>query len=580
MTETNGQGPRVALYERVSTQEQATSGYSLDGQLHELKARMEAEGRRVVAEVADPGEKRWMSTRPGLEKIRSLAAAGEIDEVWAWSWDRFGESPVPEVLAVELDEHGVRLRSLDDGGEGLGGEIMRAVGGVLSRADQRSRVRKSKMGMRSKARRGQVLGAGPRPRYGFGYVRNGKGRPVGYAVCEKEMAVVRRIFGMLDEGRSIHAVQVALEQDGVEAPRGGRRWSRDTIKNMVREDTYLPHSSGEIAALVTEGSMSEEVYSGLDPDQPYGIAYYGRTRSSYASTRSKRRKVEPAPRHEWTAIPVALAGSGLDRGLVERARRTIEDNRVSSKVGDRFWELSRGLLFCAHCGRTMKSYARRFPKKNRNHYYYRCDQRHKARGMLPAECPNRKSHRAEVLEYYASNTFELYANAGMLLELFDQALREEQRLTDPHDGLERCAALRARLAELAQERKGYLRQDAKGVLRDGELDDLLGEIDAQREQVTAELHATEDATAGAERMREARACFLSAEWYEDPDAIQPHEWPTLGASPEQLRRAYKRFGARFEVDADGVLTLHLNLALDGGPLLTENSYCSTGATIP
>ncbi len=40
-------------------------------------------------------------------------------------------------------------------------------------------------------------------------------------------------------------------------------------------------------------------------------------------------------------------------------------------------------------------------------------------------------------------------------------------------------------------------------------------------------------------MQEARACFLSAEWYEDSDAIQPGEWPTLGASPEQLRRAYK-----------------------------------------
>ena len=210
----------MALYERVSTTRQAEEGYSLGGQLHELRERMELEGRRVVAEVADPGEKRWMHQRPGLERIKDLAAAGEIDEVWSWAWDRYGQSPVPEVLSIELAEHGVVLRSLDDGGEGLGGEILRAVGGVLSREDQRNRVRKAEMGKRSKVRKGQVLGSAPKPRYGFRYVRNDKGRVVGYEVRSEEMAIVRRVFEMLDDGQSIYAVQATLENEGVEAPRG------------------------------------------------------------------------------------------------------------------------------------------------------------------------------------------------------------------------------------------------------------------------------------------------------------------------------------------------------------------------
>ena len=78
--------------------------------------------------------------------------------MWAWSWSRFGESPVPEVLRIELAEHSVILRSMDDGGEGLGGEIMRAVMGVLSRNEQRERVRRSRMGKRSRARQGLVVG--------------------------------------------------------------------------------------------------------------------------------------------------------------------------------------------------------------------------------------------------------------------------------------------------------------------------------------------------------------------------------------------------------------------------------------
>ncbi len=56
---------------------------------------------------------------------------------------------------------------------------------------------------------------------------------------------------------------------------------------------------------------------------------------------------------------------------------------------------------------------------------------------------------------------------------------------------------------------------------------------------------------------------VHAEWYEDPDAVQPREFLTLGASPEQIRAAYMRYGARFEADENGVLTLRLKIDLGG-----------------
>jgi site-specific DNA recombinase len=191
--------------ERVSTLRQADEGYSLDGQLHELRERMESEGRRVVAEVADPGEKRWMYERPGLGRLKELAA-GEIDEVWAWAWDRFGEHPWPTLLAIELGEYGVKIRSLDDGGEGDDAEMLRVLKGWIAKRDGGDRPRKSVMGKFSKARKGEILGAAFRPRYGFAYVRNGRGKAVGYAVDPEKMANVVRIFGMLADGAPIHAV--------------------------------------------------------------------------------------------------------------------------------------------------------------------------------------------------------------------------------------------------------------------------------------------------------------------------------------------------------------------------------------
>lgn len=416
---------------------------------------------------------------------------------------------------------------------------MRAVAGVLSREEQRKRAERSRRGMRDKARRGQVLGAASRPRYGFDYVRDEKGRPVGYEVDEREMVVVRCIFGMLDEGYSIHAVQVALEEDGVEAPRGGRRWSRDTIKNAVREDTYLAHSPEELAGLVADGLMAEDVLAALDAEESYGVAFYGRTRSRYGSPHSKRRTVEQTPRSEWTAIPVPLGGADLDRGRIERARKAIANNRVPSKVGDYEYELSRGFLFCADCGRAMISYARRFPEKGRSHHYYRCDAERKVRGTAPP-CPNRKSHPAAALEHDAASLFEQYADRGTLLELYDRAVAEREERAGTRGSLEKRAALAETLSELELERRGYLRQAARGVLSDVELDELLAEVEERRQAVASELRRTEDQAAAAERLRAARDSLASydpvhAEWYEDPDALHPGQFLTLGATPDQVR---------------------------------------------
>jgi hypothetical protein len=56
MSNTNGHGPkRAILYARVSTDEQARSGYSLAQQLEALREYAAREGYKVLEEVSDPG---------------------------------------------------------------------------------------------------------------------------------------------------------------------------------------------------------------------------------------------------------------------------------------------------------------------------------------------------------------------------------------------------------------------------------------------------------------------------------------------------------------------------------------------
>jgi hypothetical protein len=190
--------------------------------------------------------------------------------------------------------------------------------------------------------------------------------------------------------------------------------------------------------------------------------------------------------------------------------------------------------------------------------------------MLPA-CPNRKSHHALDLEYQAARLFDESANYETLLELYDRALEERNEDGGISRILERRAALVRRKDELALERKGYLRQNARGQHPGYDLDAMLAEVDEQLKDVRAELRVVEDEAAAARRIEAARESLSSynpvhAEWYEDPDAVSPDEVLTHAAGPEDRRRPYRRYGARFEVDGEGSLTLRLDLALDGGVL--------------
>jgi site-specific DNA recombinase len=74
---TDGHGPEKAiLYARVSTEEQARSGYSLAQQMEALRAYAAREGYEVLEEVVDAGQSGASLERPGMYRVRELVAAG------------------------------------------------------------------------------------------------------------------------------------------------------------------------------------------------------------------------------------------------------------------------------------------------------------------------------------------------------------------------------------------------------------------------------------------------------------------------------------------------------------------------
>jgi len=94
MPSVNGHGPKQAvLYARVSTDEQAKSGYSLAQQLEALREHTAREGYEVLEEVADPGQSGASLERPGMDRVRDLVAASTVSVVLAQDRDRFSREP-------------------------------------------------------------------------------------------------------------------------------------------------------------------------------------------------------------------------------------------------------------------------------------------------------------------------------------------------------------------------------------------------------------------------------------------------------------------------------------------------------
>ncbi len=94
MPDTAGYGRKLSiLYARVSTEEQAKSGYSLAQQLEALREYAAKEGYEVLEEVADPGQSGTSLERLGMDRIRELVAAGGVSVVLAQDLDRISREP-------------------------------------------------------------------------------------------------------------------------------------------------------------------------------------------------------------------------------------------------------------------------------------------------------------------------------------------------------------------------------------------------------------------------------------------------------------------------------------------------------
>jgi site-specific DNA recombinase len=537
MHSTNGHGPKQAiLYARVSTEEQVEKGYSIGGQLDEVKDYAETHGWEVVAVETDPGYSRTTLHRPGLDRVRKRVRAGGVDTVLAWQRDRFGVSPYPQLLAEEFVEYGTKLRALDDSGDGEDAEFMDGIKDLWAKQELRKFVKRSRMGKLRKAREGKIL-AGRAPTYGYRYNETNDG----YLVDTETMPVVRRIFRMIGaEGASVRQVKHTLEREGVPTPGGGRYWDRPFFRDCVRNDCYRPHTFKEIQELVTEGVMKPEVAARLDPEKCYGIWWFNRyryTRKTVVEVGSdgqceykKQQKSVPRPRKEWIAVPVPDAG--VPRELVDAARDAIRTNHRPSSAGHRVWELSGGILRYGACGRSMTSTRhRRTPRSNYLNYYRCCGRRDKGKDA----CSQTKGVRAEVIEEMVwSLVSDLLKNPEQLRADLDALIAFERDIARDDPEHEAKAWLN-KLAKMDCKRSGFQDMAAEGLITFDELRAKLTALEETRKTAQRELEALNRRREKIEELERDRDSLLDSLVAMAPDALD-------ALAPEERLNTYKMLG--------------------------------------
>jgi len=92
----------AAIYTRVSS-EQQKADQTIGSQVEALQAYAEAQGYAVPSEwiVRDEGYRGATLVRPGLERVRDLAAEGQLEAILVYSPDRLSRKYAYQVLLLE-----------------------------------------------------------------------------------------------------------------------------------------------------------------------------------------------------------------------------------------------------------------------------------------------------------------------------------------------------------------------------------------------------------------------------------------------------------------------------------------------
>src|SRR6516162_311433 len=321
----------AAIYARVSSEQQREE-HTIASQTAALIEFAKSHELEVPEEwvFEDEGYSGATLERPGLERVRDLAAEGQIQAVLVYAPDRLSRKYAYQILLIEeLARHGVETLFVKaPQGDSAEDQLLVQFQGMIAEYERAQILERSRRGKRHRALAGEVSVMSAAP-YGYRYIHKTDEAPAAYTAYEPEARVVQRVYNMYTvEGLSIGEITRRLNAEGIPTRKLSARWERSVVWAMLRNPAYR------------------------------GLACFGKTCASARTRvmRWQRRRGTTTPsmtvgheraRQEWIEIPVPAL---VTEESFARAQELLQENRIRSRRRTITPSVVQGLVSCAKCG--------------------------------------------------------------------------------------------------------------------------------------------------------------------------------------------------------------------------------------
>jgi site-specific DNA recombinase len=461
----------AAIYARVSSDRQREE-HTIESQLAALTQYASAH-EYVVPELwvfTDEGYSGATLARPGLDRVRDLAAEGQIETVLVYAPDRLSRKYAYQVLLIEeMGRRGVEVVFLRSVRATTPEEqLLVQFQGMIAEYERAQIAERTRRGKRHRALAGSVSVLCGAP-YGYRYVRKTESCAAYYEVLESEAEIVRQVYQRYtQESLSIGAITRWLNDHNVPTRKRVGRWERSTVWAMLRNPAYR----GRACFGKTTKAPRQRITRPL------------RQRGGYSPRESSNRE---RPREEWIEIPVpalvsedvfALAQVRLEENKKLSPRRTIEPS------------LLQGMLVCGSCGYAFYRTSTRTSK--RKLYYYRCLGSDDYRYPNGRVCGNRPMRQDALDEQVWAHLIGLLEDPGLVRAEIDRRIQE---IRDSSPRARRKEGLESEQSRTQRGIRALLDAYQEGLVELEELRARMPELRKQEKALQAQLRSLEEASA-------------------------------------------------------------------------------------
>lgn len=218
---------RTVGYIRVSSQEQAEHGVSLDMQRAKIEAYCQLKDLQLVEVIEDAGLSAKNLKRPGVQRIIELARSKQIDAVVILKLDRMFRSVVDAIeVTRNFDKWGVALHSLAENLDtnSAMGRFFFTLTAALAEMERGIVSERTKQALSRKKERGERIGEVP---YGYS---DANGQLVS---CPEEQRVISMMLELESNGLTKNAIARELNARGVPTKKG-KSWHCRQVIDVLR----------------------------------------------------------------------------------------------------------------------------------------------------------------------------------------------------------------------------------------------------------------------------------------------------------------------------------------------------------